>query len=77
MDRLTAETGQSPQTLDELLRVLQTHKTSDDAWTELPTYGGQPVDAYGVWSWDRKRLLVGRDADDLRIVDRSEWLEVG
>lgn len=43
-------------------------------WTSLPTFGGEaPRDTTGVWSWDADDLLVGRCADELEIVSRSDY----
>jgi len=38
--------------------------------TELPVFGGEvPEDTSGVWSWDKRNLLVG--AGDLTVVARD------
>ncbi len=67
------------ETLDELrdallagdARFCDRHLDWD---TDLPTFGGEaPEDTTGVWSWDEDRVLWGTCADDLRILDRSEF----
>ena len=49
--------------------------TTQDVWgidaDALPTFGGDPPDdTTGVWSWDRRHLLVGDSFGDLRIERR-------
>jgi hypothetical protein len=66
--------------LDELLdvlRELEDNRELDDIdITFLPTFGGsEPVDTYGIWSWDADRLLVGACIDDMEIVGREEWAD--
>lgn len=62
--------------LDALLNALRSGEIGEreyDAWTSLPTFGGdEPADTTGVWSWDADRLLVGEGRADLQIVPRGE-----
>ena len=62
-------------TLDSLLASMRSGALSgrDTDWSDLPNYGGAPVDALGVWSWDETRLLVGECSSDVTIVDRTDW----
>ena len=70
----------NPQNLDELLEAVRAGRYSDDAMTDLPTFGGEEPhdtsrspDGLGgaIWSWDAKRLLVGTCGEDLRIIRRE------
>ena len=62
-------------TLDSLLASMRSGALSgrNTDWSDLPNYGGAPVDALGVWSWDETRLLVGECSSDVTIVDRTDW----
>lgn len=40
----------------------------------LPTFGGEPIDQIGVWSWDETHMLVGEAVDDLEMVERHAEL---
>lgn len=76
----------APATLDHLLEAIRAGRydepTEDapagDQWdgqntmTSLPTFGGEPHGAAGVWSWDEARLLIGTGRDDMRIVSRDD-----
>lgn len=71
-DPMTAEN------LDELLECLQDYDAEHSGvdLTSLPVFGGgePPSGTYGIWSWDKSRVLVG-SGDDLRIDTRKEWEE--
>ena len=67
--------------LDDLMDVLEQDDLLDlDSfdWTELPTFGGkEPQNTEGVWSWDKKRVLVGTSFDDLSIEHNKDvpWIK--
>ncbi len=70
--------------LDELFAAMLRHdpSTGDQpelewtGWsTSLPTFGGDPFDEVGVWSWDTDRVICGSCADDLAIIPRDEFDE--
>ena len=57
--------------LDQLLaQVKDGGREIDD---RLPTFGGDdPEDTYGVWSWDKARLMVGTCGADMEIISRGD-----
>lgn len=76
----------SSRSLDELLTNLRAYQTEhpeesgeyadsalDRLMTDLPTFGGdEPAGgAFGVWSWDASRKLVGSCVSDMQIVPRD------
>lgn len=71
-------------TLAELMRAMRVGDMrtmgTDGKWrTDLPTFGGRPptsVTDLLPHSWDRKHVLVGANAGDLRMVPREEWSNV-
>lgn len=47
----------TPQNLEQLLAAILAGAYSDQDMTNLPTFGGQPVEKVGVFSWDARRVL--------------------
>lgn len=85
LDKFERVTNRRPENLEELLFYMQRHEARERYaavdergvslvpmldWTDLPKYGGDPVDGPAVWSWDENRVLVGPTADFLQIVER-------
>ena len=62
-------------TLDELLDALSEMADSRNVNMQaLPTFGGnEPDETDGVWSWDRRRLLI-EDDEGYSIIDRDGGL---
>ncbi|CAN5922049.1 hypothetical protein BH11GEM2_BH11GEM2_38190 [soil metagenome] len=42
--------------------------------SSMPSFGGDAPATLWAWSWDTARLLVGTCIDDLKIVDRADYV---
>lgn len=66
------ELAQEFDDLEALCEAIDQGTLSIEA--EHPTFGGEPFTGRAdVLSWDEERLLVGREAGELAIIDRGEY----
>ncbi len=60
--------------LVDLLNSLRANSESLDM-SSLPTFGGEPIDRMGVWSWDETHMIIGEGVTDMKIVPRGYFAE--
>lgn len=70
---VTQEQLQGAYCLTELLELMQADTEGDNDWTDLPTFGGEPIeDTTAVWSWDEHYKIVGTHSGDVNLAPRDE-----
>jgi len=71
LDALLGALQQFKRTVEPVLEDGDYQHYYEGFISDLPTFGGEPVNEWEIWSWDDTRILVGTCIDDMTIEDRE------